>query len=159
MKPGAADLKSLHIVPQNSIRDCKSKPGTRIMLVPMTFRSLRRTLAATVRERRNVSTSRLHLMALALAVSAIAVPAHAATITIVMEKLVISPAEVSAKVGDTIEWINKDILAHTATATNGDFDVMLPPNKTGTFVLKKAGMVDYYCRFHPNMKAKLKVEP
>jgi plastocyanin len=25
-------------------------------------------------------------------------------------------------------------------------------------VLKKAGTVDYYCRFHPNMKATLKVE-
>jgi len=35
----------------------------------------------------------------------------------------------------------------------------LPPNKTGTLVLKKAGTVDYYCRFHPNMKAVLKIEP
>jgi len=35
--------------------------------------------------------------------------AHAATIHISMENLVISPAEASAKVGDTIEWINKDI--------------------------------------------------
>ena len=90
---------------------------------------------------------------------AMTVPAHAATITITMENLVISPAEVSAKVGDTIEWVNKDVLAHTATAKNGEFDVMLPPNKTGTFVLKKTGTVDYYCRFHPNMKATLKVEP
>jgi hypothetical protein len=35
----------------------------------------------------------------------------------------------------------------------GDFDVMLPPKKTGTIVLKKAGTVEYYCRFHLNMKA------
>jgi plastocyanin len=77
----------------------------------------------------------------------------------VMENLVISPAEVSAKVGDTIEWVNKDVLAHTATATGGDFDVMLPPKKTGTLLLKKAGSFDYYCRFHPNMKATLKIAP
>ena len=101
----------------------------------------------------------LPLIALALAFGVMAVPAHAATITIVMEKLVISPAEASAKVGDTIEWVNKDVLAHTATAKNSDFDVMLPPNKTVTFVLKQAGAIDYYCRFHPNMKATLKVEP
>jgi hypothetical protein len=37
------------------------------------------------------------------------VSAHAATIQITMENLVISPAEASAKVGDTIERINKDI--------------------------------------------------
>src|SRR6476619_8459068 len=79
------------------------------------------------------------------------VSAHAATVQITMENLVISPAEASAKIGDTIEWINKDVLAHTATARNGDFDVNLPPKKTVTSLVKKAGAVDYYCRFHPNM--------
>ena len=72
--------------------------------------------------------------------------------------MVISPAEVSVKVGDTIEWVNKDVLAHTATAKNGDFDVMMPPKQTAIYVLKKAGAVDYYCRFHPNMKATLKID-
>jgi len=88
-----------------------------------------------------------------------AVPAHAATIQIVMDNLVISPAEVSAKAGDTIEWINKDIFAHTATARNGDFDVAMPPKKTVTSVLKKPGTVEFYCRFHPNMKAVLTIAP
>jgi plastocyanin len=91
--------------------------------------------------------------------AATAVPAQTATIQIVMENLVITPAEASAKVGDTVEWVNKDVLAHTATARNGDFDVMLQPKTSGTFVLKKAGAVDYYCRFHPNMKATLVVAP
>jgi len=72
---------------------------------------------------------------------------------------VIAPAEASAKVGDTIEWVNKDVLAHTATARNGDFDVTIPPKQTVTLVLKKGGAVDYYCRFHPNMKATLNVVP
>jgi plastocyanin len=87
------------------------------------------------------------------------VSANAATIQITMENLVISPAEASAKVGDTVELINKDILAHTATARNGDFDVTMPPKKTVTYVLKKAGAIEYYCRFHPNMKATLNVAP
>jgi plastocyanin len=95
----------------------------------------------------------------AAAMLATSVPAHAATIQITMENLVIAPAEASAKVGDTIEWVNKDILAHTATARNGDFDVTMPPKKTVTLVLKKAGTVDYYCRFHPNMKATLTIAP
>jgi plastocyanin len=87
------------------------------------------------------------------------VSAHAATIQITMENLVIAPAETNAKVGDTIELTNKDIFAHTATARNGDFDVMMPPKKTVTYVLKKAGTIEYYCRFHPNMKAVLNVAP
>ena len=87
------------------------------------------------------------------------VPADAATIQITMQNLVISPAETSAKVGDTIEWIDKDVFAHTATARNGDWDVTLPPKKSAILVLKKAGTLDYYCRFHPNMKATLTVAP
>src|SRR5215475_10430498 len=99
------------------------------------------------------------VITVAIALCAMAVPAQAATIQITMENLVISPAEASAKVGDTVEWINKDVFAHTATAQNGDFDVMLQPKKNGSFVLKKAGTVPYYCRFHPNMKATLTVGP
>src|SRR6476660_3926572 len=96
------------------------------------------------------------IAALTLAMS---VSAHAATIQITMEDLVIAPAETSARVGDTIEWVNKDIFAHTATARNGDWDVTMPPKKTVTLVLTKAGAIDYYCRFHPNMKATLTVAP
>jgi plastocyanin len=100
-----------------------------------------------------------HLTIVAALTLAMSVSAHAATIQITMENLVISPAEVSAKVGDTIEWVNKDIFVHTATARNGDWDVTMPPKATGTLVLKKPGTVDYYCRFHPNMKATLVVTP
>jgi plastocyanin len=95
----------------------------------------------------------------ALLFGAMAVPAQAATIQIVTTDLVFAPSEVSAKVGDTIEWINTDVFAHTATARNGDFDVMMPAKRTVTSVLKKAGTIEYYCRFHPNMKAVLTIAP
>ncbi|HMM90865.1 cupredoxin domain-containing protein [Bradyrhizobium sp.] len=98
-------------------------------------------------------------VAAALLFGSMAVAAQAATIQITTTDLVFAPSEVSARVGDTIEWINKDVLAHTATARNGDFDVMMPPKKTVTSVLKKAGTIEYYCRFHPNMKAVLTVAP
>lgn len=101
---------------------------------------------------------RLHLAILLLA-GLQPVSAQAATIQVTIDKLVYAPAEVSAKVGDTIEWVNKDILAHTATAKNGDWDVMIGPSKTAQVVLKKPGAIDYYCKFHPNMKAKLTVTP
>ena len=101
---------------------------------------------------------RLASIALAAIFMAMVVPARAATIEITMDNLVISPAEISARVGDTITWINKDVFAHTATARSGDFDVMLPPKKSASFVLKKAGTVEYYCRFHPNMKGNIAIK-
>src|SRR3954465_912793 len=102
---------------------------------------------------------RLSAIATAVLLVAVAVPAHAATIEITMENLEVSPKDASAKVGDTIEWINKDVFVHTATARNGDFDITMPPKKTVTSVLNKAGTIDYYCRYHPNMKAVLRIAP
>src|SRR4051794_17968020 len=83
-------------------------------------------------------------------------PAHAETINVVVGQLVFSPVEINAKVGDTIEWVNKDILAHTATV-RGDWDVMIAANKSASVVLKNVGAVDYYRRFHPNMKGRIVV--
>ncbi len=99
---------------------------------------------------------RTHLVVLLLA-GLQSVSARAADIKITINKLIYAPTEVTAKVGDTIEWVNKDILAHTATAKNGDWDVMIGPNKTARTVLKKPGEVDYYCKFHPNMKGHITV--
>lgn len=101
----------------------------------------------------------LGLVTLGMATTGMSVSAHAATIQISMQNLVFAPAAATAKVGDTIEWVNKDVFAHTATARNGDWDVTLPPKKAVKLVLKKAGTIDYYCRFHPNMKATLTIAP
>lgn len=81
---------------------------------------------------------------------------RADTIRIVIDKLVFSPASVTAKVGDTIEWVNRDALAHTATV-KGDWDVMIPAKETAKLAVTKAGSVEYYCRFHPNMKGRIEI--
>ena len=85
----------------------------------------------------------------AVILAAAAVPARAETIQVIVDKLVFTPAEVSAKVGDTVEWVNRDILAHTATVKGG-MEVMIPARKTGRVTLQKAEAIDYFCRFHPN---------
>jgi plastocyanin len=87
-----------------------------------------------------------------------AVPARAATIQVTIDQVAYAPVEIQAKVGDTIEWINKDIVAHTATV-RGDWDLMVLPGKTARLVVKKAGTFDYICRFHPNMKGRMTVAP
>ena len=93
----------------------------------------------------------------ALLLVIVAGSARADTIQVRMEKLVVVPVNLSAHVGDTIEWVNADFVAHTATARNGTFDVMLPPNTTKGVVLKAEGVIDYYCKFHPNMTGQISV--
>jgi len=93
----------------------------------------------------------------ALLLVAFAAAARADTIQVRMEKLVVVPVNIAAHVGDTIEWVNADFVAHTATARNGAFDIMLPPSTTKGVVLKAEGVIDYYCKFHPNMTGQITV--
>ena len=83
--------------------------------------------------------------------------ARADTIEVKMEKLGFLPPEMTAHVGDTIELVNSDFVAHTATARNGSWDVLIPVNAKKTVVLKAEGTVDYYCKFHPNMTGRILV--
>lgn len=95
-----------------------------------------------------------------LSVIAFAAPAFAAeTIRITIDKLEFSPAQVSAHVGDTIEWVNHDTVAHTATARNKDWDVAIPAKGAGRVTLKQPGDVDYFCKFHPNMTGRISAAP
>lgn len=93
-----------------------------------------------------------------VALGASVAQAQAETVRVEVDRLTFTPAEISVKVGDTVEWVNKDILAHTATV-RGDWDVALPANKSGSRTMTKAGSVEYYCRFHPNMKGRIVVAP
>ncbi len=83
--------------------------------------------------------------------------AGAEVIQIEMKQIAYAPAQVTAHVGDTIEWVNNDIVAHTATARNGAWNVMIAPNAKASVVLKSSGTIDYYCKFHPNMVGSITV--
>jgi plastocyanin len=95
-----------------------------------------------------------------LAAAGMITPATAAeTIRVGIDKLKFDPAQVSAHVGDTIEWTNSDFVAHTATARNKDWDVTIPAKGVGHVTLEHPGDVDYFCRFHPNMMGEISVIP
>ena len=94
-----------------------------------------------------------------LGMMASAMPLAAETFRVTIDNLKFSPAKVSAHVGDTIEWVSTDFVAHTATARNKDWDVAISPKGTGHVMLQHAGEVDYFCRFHPNMTGRISVTP
>jgi len=89
-------------------------------------------------------------------------PARAVTtapviVTVTIDQVAFTQKSVTAHVGDTIEWTNRDVIDHTATAKNGEFDVEIPAGKKARVVLKKPGEIEYYCQYHPNMTAKIVV--
>lgn len=84
--------------------------------------------------------------------------AHAGTVHVTIEDLVFAPAGIEVRAGQTIEWINKDPFVHTATV-DGGWEVTIPSGKTATRVAAAGDTVEYYCRFHPNMKGRIRVIP
>jgi plastocyanin len=89
---------------------------------------------------------------------AAATGATGATIKVTVKGFKFAPAAVTAHVGDTIEWTNNDPMPHTSTAKTGDWDLSLPAGKSASFVIKKKGAVDYFCKIHPSMTGKVTVE-
>ena len=80
------------------------------------------------------------------------------THTVTMEGMVFTPAALTIRTGDTVVWANKDIVEHTATASNNGFDSkMIAPGKSWKQTFKAKGSFDYVCKYHPTMKATLVV--
>src|SRR4029079_7967893 len=69
--------------------------------------------------------------------------------TVTIDGARFSPAELTVNAGDTIVWVNKDILAHTATTKAAGFDSkVIQPGKSWRFVARKKGDFAYTCSFH-----------
>ena len=89
---------------------------------------------------------------------AAAAPVGAETFKVAIKGLLFAPVGISAHIGDTIEWTNQDFVLHSATARDHQWDVLLPAHGVGRVTLDKPGSIEYYCRFHPNMKGKITIK-
>lgn len=65
------------------------------------------------------------------------------------------PKQLEVKVGDTITWINRDIVPHNIVESINQriISANLGPGEAYTFVVKES--VFYHCELHPSMKGKL----
>ena len=77
--------------------------------------------------------------------------------TIVLDRMKFGPSPTNLRAGDTILWINKDPVRHTATARDGSFSVDLPAKGSARTLVKRKGAIPFFCRFHPGMNGVLAV--
>lgn len=77
--------------------------------------------------------------------------------TVIIEDYKYQPAEITIKSGETITWINKDRVKHTATGDSFDSGLF---GKDESFQQQfdETGTYDYICTPHPYMKGKVIVE-
>jgi plastocyanin len=85
-------------------------------------------------------------------------PPKAKTHTDAMEGMRFEPERLTVARGDTVVWVNNDLVPHTATSEAGGFDSqIIRAGKTWKFTARKTGAFPYSCTFHPTMKATLDV--
>jgi len=90
---------------------------------------------------------------------ALAAPAQATDHVIVLANMRFGALPADLTVGDTITWESRDIVPHTASASDRSFDVTLQPHQAKRITLRHAGTIAFTCRFHPTMQGELHVAP
>ena len=98
------------------------------------------------------------VLGLGLPAASMGAQPKARTHTVTMEGMVFSPATLSVAVGDTVVWVNKDVVPHTATSTARGFDSgVVAAGASWTLTVREKGAWSYICTLHPAMKATLRV--
>jgi len=78
--------------------------------------------------------------------------------TVEIKAMKFEPEEIKVHAGDTVTWINRDMVAHNVTEEGTKIwtsDVLSPDKSWRMAVTKSA---DYYCNIHTGMKGKIIVE-
>lgn len=77
-----------------------------------------------------------------------------------MQGLAYHAADLDVAPGDTVTWVNRDIVPHTATSVPPQHVVdtgTLAAGASGKWVATRAGVYRYTCTFHPTMQGRLVV--
>jgi plastocyanin len=81
------------------------------------------------------------------------------THTVVIEGMHFTPETLTVKRGDRVQWVNKDLFPHTATAGSKAFDSgPIAAGASWSMVAGRAGTLPYVCTLHPTMAGTLIVE-
>jgi len=83
---------------------------------------------------------------------------HGTRHVVEMRAFAFAPAELEVEVGDTVVWLNRDPVPHTASDSLGAWDSgTLAAGARWTWVARAPGRVSYLCALHPAMRAVLTV--
>jgi plastocyanin len=86
--------------------------------------------------------------------------AHAASHTVTLQFFQFKPQTLEVKAGDEVVFVNRDLLEHTATASNNAFDsTTIRPGQSWKWTAATPGEYPYFCAFHPSMTGVVKVSP
>jgi plastocyanin len=86
-------------------------------------------------------------------------PCPSGAVVVHMKNIKFDPDQTSAKVGQTVCWVNDDSVQHDAVDedTSAFHSALYGKGKTFSWKADKAGTVSYVCTVHPGMQGKLTI--
>jgi plastocyanin len=78
--------------------------------------------------------------------------------TIEIKEMKFQPAELIVQVGDTVVWINRDLVVHDVTEYPGKSWSSAAIQNGGTWSYVVKSSIDYFCNIHQVMKGRLIVK-
>lgn len=84
---------------------------------------------------------------------------QSALVSVAIQNMAYSPANITVPAGTTVTWINRDTVPHTVTrdGVEGPLSGTLQPGQTFSFTYNRAGTFTYHCLIHPNMQGTVTV--
>lgn len=83
--------------------------------------------------------------------------------TVYIQSYTFSPPYESIVLGNSVRWINNDIVTHTVTSgisnsPDGRFNLLLSPAQSKCVKFNQVGVVNYYCRFFLSLAGIINVQ-
>lgn len=90
--------------------------------------------------------------------AACAQSASAGQVAVTIKDFAFGPADIKAKVGDTVTFTNNDSAPHTATLDDGSCSTgTISPGSSDGLRFTAAGTYPFHCKIHSNMKGTITV--
>lgn len=90
--------------------------------------------------------------------AACAQSASAGQVTVSIKDFAFNPADIQAKVGDTITFTNNDSAPHTATLDDGSCSTgTISPSSSDGLTFTAAGTYPFHCKIHTSMHGTITV--
>lgn len=78
--------------------------------------------------------------------------------TVIIKSMQFEPAEMTVASGDTVVWINEDIVAHDVSSAPERTWFSDTLNRGDSFEKVIGDTLSYFCSIHPTMRGKIKLK-
>lgn len=77
---------------------------------------------------------------------------------VLIERFAFVPERLEIRAGDRVEWLNRDLAPHTATAGDRAWDTEgLTKGQAASLAFPAPGTFAYICSYHPHMRGEIVV--